>query len=380
MSRVAEQRRRAAARRRARGRCVLLLLHAAGDVEDQRDVRVLLVLAPEPQRRRPSPRRAGTSSVVCGSFGSTPCAASIGAAERRRRRIAGRKPYGSARSCCGRREQEVDVASRRLAVLGASPTRARRRRPGDRSRTCPPSDRSRRPGTAAGTSAAYDSITMFSYSTAALRYAGPLANILLAEEAGRAAVVDDRLLDVARRTRAVSGSCDVLERQPRRLARRRRRPRRGARSGRCCCTPGACGRTGTRPTRGWPSAAQPCGVARQRRARRSSRPACCRQPSASAIGFHIAMTTGESTRFSVGADQVLARSCARDCALPSLMNAADAGLVRCACRAPGEQLVDALARAHRDRRDRDDVSARRLRRGALKTSVVSLIHFSFSEP
>jgi hypothetical protein len=46
-----------------------------------------------------------------------------------------------------------------------------------------------------------------------------------------------------------------------------------------------------------------------------------------AIGFHMAMTTGESTRFSVLGIKSLPVF-ARHCALPSRMKAADAGLVR----------------------------------------------------
>src|SRR4029077_13804350 len=57
------------------------------------------------------------------------------------------------------------------------------------------------------------------------------------------------------------------------------------------------------------------------------------QPIASAIGFHIAITTGDRTRLSVDAMRSLPVF-ERDSALPNLMNAPDAGLARCACRRP----------------------------------------------
>ena len=70
--------------------------------------------------------------------------------------------------------------------------------------------------------------------------------------------------------------------------------------------------------------------------------------------------------------------CTRDWALPSLMNAADAGLVEVRLARPGQQLVDALARAHRHRFDADDLARRpRRRRSALKAFVLSSIQLSF---
>src|SRR5262252_925674 len=57
------------------------------------------------------------------------------------------------------------------------------------------------------------------------------------------------------------------------------------------------------------------------------------QPRASAMGFHMAMTTGERTRLSVEAIRSLPLL-VRDSALPNLMNAAEAGLARCAWRRP----------------------------------------------
>src|SRR5262249_217280 len=56
-------------------------------------------------------------------------------------------------------------------------------------------------------------------------------------------------------------------------------------------------------------------------------------PIASAIGFHIAITTGDSISVSVGPNRSLP-VLALDCALPSLIKAADAGLGRWACRVP----------------------------------------------
>src|SRR5215471_19555699 len=60
-------------------------------------------------------------------------------------------------------------------------------------------------------------------------------------------------------------------------------------------------------------------------------------PIASAIGFHIAITTGESTRLSVEPIRSLPVF-DRDSALPSLINAAEAGLAICACNRPERML------------------------------------------
>src|SRR5258708_29721926 len=54
------------------------------------------------------------------------------------------------------------------------------------------------------------------------------------------------------------------------------------------------------------------------------------QPSALAIGSHIPITIGESTRFCGG--PIISRpNFARPCAFPRLMNASDAGLTTSAC-------------------------------------------------
>src|SRR5215470_2723303 len=60
-------------------------------------------------------------------------------------------------------------------------------------------------------------------------------------------------------------------------------------------------------------------------------------PIASAIGFHMAITTGDNTRLSVAPMRSLPVF-ARDSALPSLMNAAEAGLARCALSRPDKML------------------------------------------
>src|SRR5579872_1486959 len=57
------------------------------------------------------------------------------------------------------------------------------------------------------------------------------------------------------------------------------------------------------------------------------------QPMACAIGFHMAITTGERTKLSVLASRSLP-VLARDCAFACLINAADAGLSKCACCCP----------------------------------------------
>src|SRR5215469_10009395 len=61
------------------------------------------------------------------------------------------------------------------------------------------------------------------------------------------------------------------------------------------------------------------------------------QPIASAMGFHMAMTTGERTRLSVEAMRSLP-DFARDSAFASLTNAPDAGLTICACILPERML------------------------------------------
>src|SRR5208283_4978085 len=59
------------------------------------------------------------------------------------------------------------------------------------------------------------------------------------------------------------------------------------------------------------------------------------QPNASAIGFHMAMTTGDSTRFSVELTKSLPVLLC-DLAFPSLMNAPEAGLTMCAWVVPSK--------------------------------------------
>src|SRR5262249_31404284 len=81
-----------------------------------------------------------------------------------------------------------------------------------------------------------------------------------------------------------------------------------------------------RPHCGYPYASQPFWL--RASVRISDQPiGFLPQPRASAIGFHIAITTGESTRLSVEAIRSLPYLFC-DWAFPSLMNAADAGLIR----------------------------------------------------
>src|SRR5262249_61282074 len=79
------------------------------------------------------------------------------------------------------------------------------------------------------------------------------------------------------------------------------------------------------PHRAWPYAAQPSGP-RARSPTPRQPIGLLPQPMASAIGCHIAITTGESTRLRVEPTTSLPLLIL-DSALPSLMNAADAGLM-----------------------------------------------------
>src|SRR5215470_15305504 len=103
------------------------------------------------------------------------------------------------------------------------------------------------------------------------------------------------------------------------------------------------------------------------------------QPMASAIGFHIAMTTGDSTRLSVEAIRSLP-VLVRDSALPNLMNAAEAGLARCACRRPDRILSMVSPEPIGSARTKIGLPLCVFRPLRLKAAVTSLIHFSFSEP
>src|SRR5215468_5921035 len=103
------------------------------------------------------------------------------------------------------------------------------------------------------------------------------------------------------------------------------------------------------------------------------------QPIASAMGFHKAMTTGDKTRLSVEAMRSLP-DFARDSAFASLINAAEAGLTRCACILPERMLSmdspEPIGRVRTKIPLPPDVFTP-LR---LNAAVASLIHFSFSEP
>src|SRR5689334_6836541 len=102
-------------------------------------------------------------------------------------------------------------------------------------------------------------------------------------------------------------------------------------------------------------------------------------PMASAMGFHMAITTGESTRLSVWPSRswpVLER----DWALPIFTKAADAGLVMWVLRLPERissmHSPEPMGMARTKIRLPLDI----LRPLRLKESVTSAIHFSFSEP
>src|SRR5215831_11742123 len=102
-------------------------------------------------------------------------------------------------------------------------------------------------------------------------------------------------------------------------------------------------------------------------------------PIASAIGLHMAITTGDKTRLSVDAIKSFPVF-ARDSAFPSLMNAAEAGLARWACIRPERILsIDSpepMGRA----RTKIVFPLCVFARLRLNAAVTSLIHFSFSEP
>src|SRR5271165_1819273 len=103
------------------------------------------------------------------------------------------------------------------------------------------------------------------------------------------------------------------------------------------------------------------------------------QPIASAMGFHIAMTTGESTRFSVeliSSWPVLL--C--DLALPNLMKAPDAGLIRCGCRVPSR--TSSMHSPEPMGIARTNIRLPPCARWSsrLNLSVTSLIQRSFSDP
>src|SRR5215469_3878298 len=103
------------------------------------------------------------------------------------------------------------------------------------------------------------------------------------------------------------------------------------------------------------------------------------QPMASAIGFHIAITTGDSTRLSV----LLIRSfpvLERDSAFPSLIKAAEAGLARCACSRPGRMLSIVSPGPMGMARTKMGFPLFVFALLRLNSLVTPVIHFSFSEP
>src|SRR5262245_28137347 len=103
------------------------------------------------------------------------------------------------------------------------------------------------------------------------------------------------------------------------------------------------------------------------------------QPRASAMGCHMAMTTGERTRFCVGPTRSLP-VLVRESAFPSLMKAAEAGLIRSGWRAP-ERISSTTSP------DPIGIAWTWIRFPAavrwfpwLKAAVVSSIQFCFSDP
>src|SRR5262249_10243871 len=101
-------------------------------------------------------------------------------------------------------------------------------------------------------------------------------------------------------------------------------------------------------------------------------------PIASAICFHIAMTTGERTRLSVEPIRSLPVF-DRDSAFPSLMNAADAGLAMCACNRPDKMLSIVSPEPMGIARTKIGLPLEVFAPLRLNAAVTSLIHFSFSD-
>src|SRR5215475_13448506 len=102
-------------------------------------------------------------------------------------------------------------------------------------------------------------------------------------------------------------------------------------------------------------------------------------PIASAMGFHMAMTTGDRTKLSVEAMRSLP-DFARDSALASLMNAPEAGLTRCACILPERMLSMDSPEPIGKARTKIAFPLEVFVPLRLNATVASLIHFSFSEP
>src|SRR5215475_3231509 len=102
-------------------------------------------------------------------------------------------------------------------------------------------------------------------------------------------------------------------------------------------------------------------------------------PIASAIGFHIAITTGESTRLSVEPIRSLPVF-DRDSVLPSLMKAAEAGLAMCASSRPDKMLSMVSPEPIGIARTKIGLPLGVFAPLRLNAAVTSLIHFSFSDP
>src|SRR5271165_4099370 len=103
------------------------------------------------------------------------------------------------------------------------------------------------------------------------------------------------------------------------------------------------------------------------------------QPRASAMGFHMAMTTGDKTKLSVLPIKSLP-VLARDSALPSLIKAADAGLAKCAWSCPERILSTVSPEPMGMARTKMVFPFGVLVLLRLNAAVTSAIHFSFSEP
>src|SRR5215813_294961 len=103
------------------------------------------------------------------------------------------------------------------------------------------------------------------------------------------------------------------------------------------------------------------------------------QPIASAMGFHMAITTGDRTRLSVEVMRSFP-DFARDSAFASLINAPDAGLTRCACILPERMLSMDSPEPIGKGRTNIGLPLEVFAPLRLNAAVASLIHFSFSEP
>src|SRR5271165_752621 len=103
------------------------------------------------------------------------------------------------------------------------------------------------------------------------------------------------------------------------------------------------------------------------------------QPSASAMGFHMAITTGDSTRLSVDPIRSLPYLLC-DSELPSLIKALDAGLIMSGWFRPSRTSSIASPEPIGTARTKICLPPLVLWPARLKSLVTSVIHFSFSDP